>query len=242
MTKLPNAQDAARQLIAARFPDCDAVFLAGSVVRGDATPNSDLDLVILTADPDAPYRESLVFAGWPVELFVHNAESVRAYFRSDAARGMPSLPMMCAEGLLLRDTDGLGAQVKAEAEALLAAGPDPLTAQAIASQRYALTDALDDLEGIAHSGNTDELFFIAAELADKAANFLLAYHRQWQGHGKWTLRALRRYDPALADRLVRAVRAAYRQEDIHELVAFVELALAPVGGRLFAGYRLGGRR
>ena len=63
MTRLPALQ-AAEELLGARFPGCHAAFLAGSVVRGDATPTSDLDIVVVTDHPEAPFRESLYFQGY----------------------------------------------------------------------------------------------------------------------------------------------------------------------------------
>ncbi len=234
MTHRSDAMTTAAAFIVVHYPDCRAAFLAGSVVRGDHTPTSDLDIVIVTGRPEAPFRESLYFGGWPVEAFVHTPESIRRYFANDIARRRPSLPMMCVEGAILRDLDGLATQLRGEAEALLAAGPPPLTAEEIASQRYFLTDLLDDLQGAADAG---ERYFIAAELAQRATELVLLYHGQWAGTGKWTLRALRRYNPALADRLTAALREVYCHRRADALIAFVDGALAPVGGRLFAGFR-----
>lgn len=234
MTHRSDAMTTAAAFIVVHYPECQAAFLAGSVVRGDHTPTSDLDIVVVTGRPDAPFRESLYFGGWPVEAFVHTPESLRRYFASDVARRRPSLPMMCVEGAVLRDRDGLAAQLRAEAEALLAAGPPPLTPEEADSLRYTLTDLLDDLQGAADSG---ERYFIAAELAQRAAEFVLITHGQWAGSGKWTLRALRRYNPTLADRLADALRDLYCHRRADALIAFVDGALAPAGGRLFAGFR-----
>ncbi|WP_263597219.1 nucleotidyltransferase domain-containing protein [Metabacillus idriensis] len=38
--------EAAKKIIEKRFPKCQAAVLSGSVVRGEATPASDLDIVI----------------------------------------------------------------------------------------------------------------------------------------------------------------------------------------------------
>lgn len=143
----PNPQLTAQRLVESRFPECEVAFLAGSVIRGEGTPTSDLDIVIITSRPEAPYRESLVFEGWPVEAFVHSPDSVRRYFASDAAGRRPMLPMMCAEGIIVRGQNGLAETIKAEAQALLDAGPTSLTPDERDNYRYALTDLLDDFEG-----------------------------------------------------------------------------------------------
>ncbi|MEZ0372914.1 MAG: nucleotidyltransferase domain-containing protein, partial [Candidatus Sericytochromatia bacterium] len=38
----------AARLVTQEFPDCLAAFLAGSVIREEHTPTSDLDMVIVT--------------------------------------------------------------------------------------------------------------------------------------------------------------------------------------------------
>lgn len=64
----------ARRLVTERFPDARAAWLGGSVARGQATLTSDLDVTVLLGRPPAPYRESLTYAGWPVEIFAHTEE------------------------------------------------------------------------------------------------------------------------------------------------------------------------
>ena len=234
----PAPQTAAAALIEARYPECDAAFMAGSIVRGEGTATSDIDLVVITTRPEAPFRESLVFERWPVEAFVHSEESARRYFQMDAKDRRPMLPMMCAEGLILRDRDGAASRIKAEAQALLDAGPAPLTPEERDNYRYALTDQLDDLEGC---DRPDELLYIAPELAALAAEFLLAFNGRWVSRGKWIPRSLGRYDPVLAARLTAALEAVYRTGERDQLVAFVDAVLAPAGGRLFAGYHRAGQ-
>src|SRR6476659_10176637 len=95
-----DAVNAGRSFVERYFPECSAAFLGGSVIRGEATPTSDLDIVIVTTSKDAPYRESFVEFGWPIEAFVHTKDSLKDFFASDAKRRTPSLQTMCAEGIV----------------------------------------------------------------------------------------------------------------------------------------------
>src|SRR5947209_13872563 len=97
----PDPIDAARTLVDDRFPECMAAIVGGSIIRGEGNSTSDLDIAIFTDRAEAPYRESLVASGWPVELFVHTIESYPRYFKRDVERGRPSLVMMCYEGVIL---------------------------------------------------------------------------------------------------------------------------------------------
>lgn len=93
----------AQEIVKEHFPNCMAAILAGSIVRGEGTPTSDLDLVVIDpAVPDA-YRYSFYYNGRPVELFVHNLTSYKKFFDADCERGRPSLPQMVAEGVVMVD-------------------------------------------------------------------------------------------------------------------------------------------
>jgi hypothetical protein len=97
----------ARALAAELFPRARAAFLGGGVLTSRRTATSDLDVVVIIAGPLAPYRESVRFGDWPVELFVHDEQSIARYLASDVARRKPTMPRLCAEGVVLVDRDGL---------------------------------------------------------------------------------------------------------------------------------------
>ena len=230
-----ETEAAARAFLRDHFPDCLAAFLAGSVVRGEATPTSDLDIVILTEQENAPYRESFEKQGWLVEAFVHTTSSYRDFFASDVQRRRPSLPFMCAEGVILKGTNGLAEEVKGEARRVLETVP-PLPKEALSASRYALTNTLDDFIG---ARSRAEALFVAAELTNLTAEFVLDTNNQWRGLGKWSLRRLREVDSGMAEQFVAALESFYKSEDRAPLVEFVEEVLSDHSGRLFTGYSVG---
>lgn len=232
----PPPLEAAKAFVVVHFINCQAALLGGSVARGDATATSDLDLVIITADPGAPYRESFVYAGWPVEAFVHSEASCFEYFRRDAERRRPSLPTMCAEALVVHDQNGIAGRLRREARALLERGPAHPSAAEIDGQRYKITDLVDDLGG---ARDRHEAFVTAGELTTAVADLLLDMHGRWRGRGKWVLRALARELPTWEARLRRALDAFVAEGDPVELIAFADAALELAGGRLFEGFSAG---
>ena len=86
--------EAARRIWRERYAEARVLFLAGSVLRGEATPASDLDLVVVYEQLPHAYREAFVYEGWPVESFVNDPETVGHYFESDRRRGMV---LLCAD-------------------------------------------------------------------------------------------------------------------------------------------------
>ncbi|HEX6922809.1 MAG TPA: nucleotidyltransferase domain-containing protein [Bacillales bacterium] len=230
-----QAEEAAKTLVKERFPDCRTAILGGSVVRGEATVQSDLDIVVIDDQLDSSYRESLYAYGWPVELFVHNSISYRGFFEDDVERGRPSLPNLCAEGIVIRD-DGFAPQLKKEARELLEKGPEPWTKEQILLKRYSISDLLDDLEG---SSDRGEDLFTANALAYNLHEFVLRMNGCWIGGAKWIPRALKRYDGAFCNRFVEVFDHFYKTGEKKEMIAFADEILAPCGGRLFEGFSLG---
>jgi predicted nucleotidyltransferase len=92
--------------------------LAGSVVRGEHTESSDLDIIIFDKGVYRSYRESLIVFDWPLEIFVHNLSSYKDFFRMDSERARPSLPRMVSEGIVLKDI-GINDSIKKEANEIL---------------------------------------------------------------------------------------------------------------------------
>ncbi|CEG26158.1 nucleotidyltransferase domain-containing protein [Bacillus sp. B-jedd] len=227
--------EAAQAFITKRYPDCEAAILAGSVVRGEATETSDLDIVIFDEAIPFSYRESLVDEGWPIELFVHNLTSYRHFFEMDKEDAKPTMPRMVAEGIVLKGEAVLD-PIRKEARQLMEAGPDEWPEDTIITKRYFITDLLDDFIGCNDRG---EELFIANALADLAVEFVLRTNRKWQGTSKWVVRSLKHYDEPFAERLINALDAFYRTGAKDLLIDIVDEILKPYGGRMFEGFSLG---
>ena len=235
-----DAVTTARALVAERFPEARAAWLAGSVVTGTATPTSDLDITVLLPGPPAPFRESLEYDGWPVELFVHSRETVARWIAKDLERRRPTLVRLISSGVVLLDVDGAGAALAEECAAVLSAGPGPLSDADRDSMRYGLTDLLDDL-----ADSTDPVMTAPVAFAtwEAAARLLLAADGRWWGTGKWLVHELREYDAAhgtsYALRLHAGLVAAVERDPML-LTVVAEEILEGAGGRLWAGYRAEG--
>jgi hypothetical protein len=237
--------EAARGIVAERFGGALAAFLGGGVLSEHRTATSDLDIVVLLAGPPAPFRESLRWRGWPVELFVHDPASIGNFFAKDTARRKPNLARMCTSGVVLADAGGVAGQIITRAQAVLAAGPAPLTGAELARRRYGLTDLLDDLAGSQDPGETA---VISWQVFTEAAELALLVAGSWLGGGKWLLRELRAVDSELADGLIAALPDPPRwgpggsspQGNTERLTELADQVLTTAGGRLWAGYRVGG--
>lgn len=230
-----NPIEAAQKIINYHFPCCQGALLAGSVVRGEATATSDLDIIIFDKNIRTSYRESLIDLGWAIEFFVHNLTSYKNFFESDKQRARPSLPRMVSEGFVLKD-DGIVDSIKKEAQDLLDNGPEKWSVETIKTKRYFITDALDDFIGCS---NRAEELFIANTLAELVSEFFLRTNVQWVGASKWIVRSLRHFDEEFAKEFVEAFDVYYKIGDKRQVIQLVDSILRLYGGRLFDGFSLG---
>jgi hypothetical protein len=214
-------RQAASDLVRERFPEAVAAFLGGTVLGPLRTPLSDLDIVVLRPESAPVFRETVAYAGWTVELFVSTPGTYRATVaREVAARRSPVLHMV-GEGVVVAGAEAEA--IAAEARALIAAGPPPVSDAERDGARYLVSDLLDDLRG-------------AIRAVDATARLALSTAGWWLGTGKWLGRRLREADPATHDALVAGLRAA-TAGDIGPLVGAGEAVLAAAGGPLLVGYR-----
>ena len=233
--KKGNAIEAAQQFIAQYFPHCDGALLAGSVVRGEATETSDLDIVVFDNNRMTSYRESIVAFGWAIEVFVHNLTSYKQYFHEDYKRARPSMPRMVSEGIVLKD-NGILDGIKNEAKLLLDKGPEEWTEQTVKIKQYFISDALDDFIGCS---NKAEELFIANALAELVSEFVLRTNRQWIGHSKWVVRALLQHDEAFTLHFIQAFDIFYKTGNKQHIIQLVNNVLEPFGGKYFDGFSIG---
>ena len=219
-----------------KYPEADVVFLAGSVVRGEATKTSDLDLVVMYKKLPNAFRESFTFGGWPVEAFVHDPETL-AYFmaRFDAPSGVPSLAAMVTDGIALPVATPLSLQVKQCAVGVLNAGPPPWTLTDIDNSRYIISDLADDLKD---PRNVNELYAIGSQLYTAIACHYCRSRGEWAAKGKTIPRRLQTLDPVFAEKFNTAFQALFARGCSMAVLVLAAEVLVSQGGFLFDGYHL----
>ena len=222
--------------MADRFQTAAVAFLAGSVIRGEQTATSDLDIVVVFDRLPNAYRTSLTWEGWPVELFVHDSETLRYFCEDDCWQaGVPSLPAMISEGIVLPRTNDLSKVLKAYANSLIAAGPKPWTEREVNDSRYAITDLVDDMRA---PRSLEELHACAARLYPLVADHYLRSRQLWSARGKSIPRRLDAVAPGMGAVFGEAFRQTFTNGATDRVFALCEEVLAPDGGWLFEGYTL----
>ena len=226
---------AAKDLFETRYQGADAVLVAGSVVRGEASTYSDLDLVVIFPKVAAAYRESFTHKGWPVEAFIHDLETLRYFFyRVDRPEGSATLCEMVKEGLEVPAPTSSTREAKELAAEILREGPPKLTVEDIEDRRYMISEMIDDLR---EPRSRHEMNASAARLFSELGDFYCRSRGSWTGHGKGLLKRLKSQDPVLARRYSEAFDQLFQHGQPAMVIALAEELLLPYGGLFFDAYR-----
>jgi len=143
------------------------VLVCGSFVTGDPGPRSDVDVhLVLRRGNEWRERGNRIIDGVPIEYFANSPEQIREYFLHEHASNGRMTATMFATGRILSDPEGEVAHLVKEAHAARARPfrrPDRVWLEA---HKYALFDALDNLEDAALRRAPDVAFVYHRLVAD----------------------------------------------------------------------------
>ena len=214
------------------FSTAECAFVAGSIMRGEGKPHSDIDFVILYGkDFEDVRRESQIYNGTPIEVFVHNEQAQDYFFAKDIKRGMCVMPSMVAEGHIIGRNITLGQHRQEKAKNIIKQGPPVLELQEMNRRKYAISDSLDDLRDERSLG---EVMGSLSDLYQSLGDFYLRAQGEWSGHGKGLIRRLRQVDAGFSERYENAFSKAFNG-NLSDLMKLVEAVLQPYGGFYWDG-------
>jgi predicted nucleotidyltransferase len=227
----PTPQEVVKRILKLKFPEAKVIFLAGSVVRGEGTAYSDLDLVVVFEKIKTAWRDSFYFEGWPVEVFIHDFETIRYFFTElDYKVGIPSLANMVTQGIEIPTSTEFSDRIKKMAKETIEAGPPAWSPKDLQWARYSVTDLCDDLR---EPRSTAELVATAVRLYKTLSNFYLRSQRLWSGSGKHIPKRLAQVDLSFAKKFDEAFQNVFSKHDASQVLSLAENVLNPYGGFLF---------
>jgi len=219
-----------------KYPQARVIFLAGSMIRGEGTSTSDLDLVVVFGRLSSAYRDSYYFNKWPIEAFVHDPQTLEYFFREvDRPSGFPALPSMVDEGIEIPQSSEFSDRLKRLARTVLHEGPPEWNEQDIANSRYSITDLVEDLKDFR---SIHELYATAALLYSTLANHYFRSRNIWSAKGKAIPRRLHSLDPQFAEVFLDSFEELFTRKRIEKVIRLSSDILEASGGFLFDGHRL----
>jgi predicted nucleotidyltransferase len=225
-----------KQILDDKYPDADVIFLAGSLLRGEGTPYSDLDLVVIFKRLTHSWRESFYFQGYPVEAFVHDPETFN-YFISEFGRpsGRSAMAHMVVEGVEIPGPTEISRSIKRIASDLIAAGPPELSDEDERKLRYSITNLIDDIR---QPRSKEELVASGTELYGALADYYFRANGLWSAVNKSIPRKLSRTDPELYAQFREGFEELFAVGRSDKVITLAEEILKRHGGLLFDGYKI----
>lgn len=225
----------AREICCAKYPDAKITFLAGSIMRGEGTPYSDLDLVVIYDKLPNAYRDSFYFQGYPVEAFVHDPETLHFFIERERVSGLCIMAQMVSEGLEIPETCALSQSLKEFAQSVINAPPPELSDEDLRKVRYNITNLVDDIRA---PRSKEEAVASGTILYESLANCYLRTNNLWEAKGKTIPRKLKRADSEFYLRFCGSFQKLFTDGQVEEVIALSEEILEPIGGFLFEGHKL----
>ncbi|HVA91065.1 MAG TPA: nucleotidyltransferase domain-containing protein, partial [Chloroflexota bacterium] len=174
-----------------RDPEVTAVLFFGSVQRGEASADSDLDFYVATTGGDY-WRSAREIGGVAAELFCNPVSRLRQMFENEDQIALNAF----ATGELVLDRHGEGQVLVDRAKRSWTAGPKPLSADVAARWRYRITALASDAEGLA-KGSADARL-VAGLLVPLALEGYCALNRVWADQPKPLIARVAETDADLA--------------------------------------------
>ena len=223
-----------KEILRVKYREAEFAFLAGSIVRGEGTAFSDLDIVVIYKELPNAFRESFYFRNYPVETFVQTPETCNYFFETNAKTFVPSLAAMVAEGIEVPAKTDLSISLKHLANEYLSC-PPVISAEEIRDTRAWLTDLIDDIRA---PRSKEELTATGTTLYAVLANFYLRTNGAWAAKSKSIPRALKKSNPDFQQRFGASFEQLFVAGETETIIKLTEELLAPHGGFLFNGLRL----
>jgi hypothetical protein len=209
------------------------IFLAGSIVRGEGTATSDLDLIVVYEKLEPARRETYIYDGFPVECFIHDPETLNYFYDLARPGGFNPMAQMVLEGIEIPGPSEFSARIKALARGYYEPGPPALTADDILLARYSISNLLDDLD---EPRSKWELTGTGTELYKSLADLYLRANGKWLAKNKSIPRALLKADPELQQHFCEAFEELFAAGKTEKVAALTGEILAPHGGFIVDGF------
>ncbi len=223
------------EILQTKYPSAEFAFLAGSIVRGEGTAFSDLDVVIIYKELLNAFRESFYFRKFPVETFVHTPETLNYFiFDFDRPSTVGSLARMVSEGIEVPKKTDLSEKLKRLANQYLAY-PPKISEDEKRDMRCRITDLVDDIRA---PRSKEELTASATVLYTLLADFYFRVNGFWSAKSKSIPRNLQKINPELRQKFRASFEELFVAGKPEKVVELAKELLEPHGGFMFDGLRL----
>lgn len=185
------------QFIDTRFSPILGIIAAGSIMRGEGDPYSDIDLYLIF---EGDYRQLIHkhFNNVPFQIFANPPQRISQYFEEEPRRlnRGPSTAHMIATGTVIYENDTRIAQFREQAQAVLAQKPR-IDEGALQHMRYSVVDMIENMLDLKDRDPDMAMLALCAALPIMLRYYFLKQGRYIPRH-KDMMAILRKENPELA--------------------------------------------
>ena len=234
-TSLNKLIEITNEILRTKYPSAEFAYLAGSIVRGEGTAFSDLDIVVVYKELPNAFRESFYFQEFPVETFVHTPETLNYFiFDVDHPSTVASLARMVSEGIEVPKKSELSEKLKRLVNEYLTQ-PPKISDDEKCNVRCHITDLVDDIRA---PRSKEELTASATVLYTVLADFYFRANGFWSAKSKTIPRHFQKINPELYQNFCASFEELFVAGKPEKVIELAGELLAPHGGFLFDGLRL----
>lgn len=185
------------QFVEERFSPILGIIAAGSIMRGEGDPYSDIDLYLIF---EGDYRQLIhkSFNDIPVQIFANPPQRISQYFEEERHRlnGGPVAAHMIATGTVIYENDSRISQFREQAQAVLAQKPQ-IEEGALQRLRYMAADSIENMLDLKDSDPDMAMLALYTALPNMLRYYFLKQGRYIPRH-KDTMAILREENVELA--------------------------------------------
>lgn len=137
------------QFIFKHVPDVRGILVSGTIMRGQPSPSSDLDIYVIR-EKSQRQRVQRWFNGVPAEIFINPEHQVYSYLDGEKQAARPITAHMLHTGFVVFSRDDSLAQLRQHAAAVLEQAPNP-SEQRLTMARYMAATRYEDATDLAKS-------------------------------------------------------------------------------------------
>ena len=154
--------------------DVLGIVAAGSIIRGEGRPTSDLDIYAIHAKPQRQLIQRY-FGNVPTQIFLNPPHMIEDYFRSESQTSKCSTAHMLTTGFVVLDRDPVVDSLRKKAKAFLEQ-PSSVAENQLTATRYYIADQYENALDVAKDDPGS-----AVMIAGQAVFAMLQFYFRRQG-------------------------------------------------------------
>jgi predicted nucleotidyltransferase len=205
----------------------DCIILTGSIVDGNYTMDSDVDVLCITSRFDYIRVESFKREGLLLQIILLPVNAVQdLLWREYTTRDIVYISML-KKGLILQDKEDYASRLQHIATTIYNAGPPPLQYEELSRRINHLSSLISDLQ---FPKDFSSYYLVFMEATAGLTDLFLRLNNEWFTHSKFMMRILQEKHAVFYRKLIAAIKSYFNADGVEPFVRLATATLQLTGG------------